>query len=347
MCPAWPCKWLIRQRAVPGILVAALYFDRWKAGNMGEPDRQKIRDCAGRNRIPFDVYLDAHVAGQTSLSPESWSCCIESPITFWWRWNLNLWECFWRTPPVVSRANLLHIYPTSHRPNPITGQIFFGSPWYLFLGDVIGFQWNIFIQRFHRHLSWWAEGTIAHNRQTLKTHFLINPCLPTALQNNSISNDLTDINSSTDSSKLLTVKPKSSLEVFPNPFARQVQIRYLVSSECSGNVSLYLRDFTGRQIKTILRQTNVAPGNYQFVFDGSGLAPGVYFYELIICNGTQVVKKVEKISDWRKNGVKEIFPAFNLLQSELRCTDTSFWCLHIDFQHSDNKHFRKRNWHFC
>ena len=88
----------------------------------------------------------------------------------------------------------------------------------------------------------------------------------------------------------------AGLEVFPNPFTGQVTIRYTVPPDCPGDVALYLRDFTGRQIKTLERRANAAPGDYQAVFDGSGLPTGIYLYELVVCNGTQVVKKAEKIS---------------------------------------------------
>lgn len=90
--------------------------------------------------------------------------------------------------------------------------------------------------------------------------------------------------------------PPIQLEVFPNPFTGQVTIRYTVPPNCPGDVALYLRDFTGRQIKTIERRANAAPGAYQAVFDGSGLPSGIYLYELVVCNGAQVVKKAEKIS---------------------------------------------------
>jgi len=87
-----------------------------------------------------------------------------------------------------------------------------------------------------------------------------------------------------------------TLEVFPNPFTGQVTIRYTVPPDCPGDVALHLRDFTGRQIKTLERRANAAPGAYQSVFDGSGLPTGIYLYELVVCNGAQVVKKAEKIS---------------------------------------------------
>ena len=85
------------------------------------------------------------------------------------------------------------------------------------------------------------------------------------------------------------------MEVFPNPFTSDVTIRYTLPADCPGDVTLYLRDFMGRQIKTLERRADAAPGAYQVVFDGAALPPGVYLCELIICNGTQLVKKVEKI----------------------------------------------------
>ena len=132
-------------------------------------------------------------------------------------------------------------------------------------------------------------------------HLLIDPCItgpesPTPLQNDSIPPVLTEIRTATDSTQQSQTRSDIALEVFPNPFTGQVTIRYTVPPDCPGDVALYLRDFTGRQIKTLERRANAAPGDYQAVFDGSGLPTGIYLYELVVCNGTQVVKKAEKIS---------------------------------------------------
>lgn len=132
-------------------------------------------------------------------------------------------------------------------------------------------------------------------------HLLIDPCItgpesPTPLQNDSIPTVLTETRTATDSTHQPQTRSDIALEVFPNPFTGQVTIRYTVPPDCPGDVALYLRDFTGRQVKTLERRTDAAPGTYQATFDGTGLPSGIYLYELVVCNGTQVVKKAEKIS---------------------------------------------------
>ena len=136
---------------------------------------------------------------------------------------------------------------------------------------------------------------VTNSDQTIGAHFFINPCLLTSFQNDSLPPDIVEERTMADSATLL-VRPDVTLQVFPNPFSHDVTIRYTLPADCPGDATLYLRDFMGRQIKTLERRVNAAPGAYQVVFDGGALPPGIYVYELVICNGTQLVKKVEKIS---------------------------------------------------
>ena len=133
-------------------------------------------------------------------------------------------------------------------------------------------------------------------------NLLIDPCIlgqsPPPAQGDSISELVSSDDRriiAADTGKLVT-KRDLVLEIFPNPFTGEVSIRYTVPPDCPGDVTLYLRDFTGRQIRTIVHRANAAPGEYQAVFDGSQLASGIYLYELVVCNGAQIVKKAEKIS---------------------------------------------------
>lgn len=64
---------------------------------------------------------------------------------------------------------------------------------------------------------------------------------------------------------------------YPNPFNPTTAIRYRLSS--IGNVSLAVYDVLGRKVRTLVNERQ-SPGEHTVVFDGSGLASGVYFYRL-------------------------------------------------------------------
>jgi len=69
----------------------------------------------------------------------------------------------------------------------------------------------------------------------------------------------------------------SLLESFPNPFKDQTTIRYnLVTKDF---VSLKVYTMTGTEVATLVEETQ-EPGLHQFVFSGSGLESGVYYYKL-------------------------------------------------------------------
>jgi hypothetical protein len=64
---------------------------------------------------------------------------------------------------------------------------------------------------------------------------------------------------------------------FPNPFNPNTTIKYVIKNE--GFVRLKVYDVSGREI-TSLVNSNLKPGVYYVLFDGSGFASGVYFYRL-------------------------------------------------------------------
>lgn len=70
---------------------------------------------------------------------------------------------------------------------------------------------------------------------------------------------------------------------YPNPFNPTTKIRYsiplLERDERGGLVNLKVYDVLGRYITTLVNEVK-APGNYEVDFYASGLATGVYFYEL-------------------------------------------------------------------
>ena len=64
---------------------------------------------------------------------------------------------------------------------------------------------------------------------------------------------------------------------YPNPFNPTTNIRYQLAT--NNNVSLKIYDITGKEIITLINQHQTA-GYHSVVFDASGLASGIYFYQL-------------------------------------------------------------------
>jgi len=74
---------------------------------------------------------------------------------------------------------------------------------------------------------------------------------------------------------------------YPNPFNPVTNISYRLSE--SGFVTLKVFDNSGREVKTLVNEYREA-GYYKAVFDGSGLASGIYFYKLSADNFNQTKK---------------------------------------------------------
>jgi len=64
---------------------------------------------------------------------------------------------------------------------------------------------------------------------------------------------------------------------YPNPFNPLTQIRYDVNEP--GLVTLDLFDIRGAKVKTLINKKQTA-GSYEFTFNGSQMASGVYFYTM-------------------------------------------------------------------
>jgi hypothetical protein len=64
---------------------------------------------------------------------------------------------------------------------------------------------------------------------------------------------------------------------YPNPFNPETQIRYSIPR--SGNISLKVYDLPGREV-AVLFSGVLQPGSYTATFDATGLASGIYFYQL-------------------------------------------------------------------
>lgn len=66
---------------------------------------------------------------------------------------------------------------------------------------------------------------------------------------------------------------------YPNPFNPATVIRY--GLQVSGLVTLKVYDLLGNEVATLVDEEKVA-GTHEVVFDGSGLAGGIYFYRLTV-----------------------------------------------------------------
>ncbi len=73
-----------------------------------------------------------------------------------------------------------------------------------------------------------------------------------------------------------------AVSVYPNPFNPVTWITFDLASP--GHVSLTIYDITGAAVKTLI-DGDLGAGTHEKVFDGSGMAAGMYFYRLEEGNG--------------------------------------------------------------
>jgi protocatechuate 3,4-dioxygenase beta subunit len=66
---------------------------------------------------------------------------------------------------------------------------------------------------------------------------------------------------------------------YPNPFNPSTVIRYQLS--VNSTVTLKVYDMLGREVQSLADNEWMEEGEYEFEFDGSNLATGVYFYRLV------------------------------------------------------------------
>ncbi len=75
---------------------------------------------------------------------------------------------------------------------------------------------------------------------------------------------------------------------YPNPFNPQTTINYSLNT--AGMVELSVFDMLGRKIKSLVNQRQ-SPGQHIVIFDATGLASGVYIYQLKV-NATSISRKL-------------------------------------------------------
>jgi hypothetical protein len=64
---------------------------------------------------------------------------------------------------------------------------------------------------------------------------------------------------------------------YPNPFNPSTTIEFTIPK--TGFVTLIIYDILGKKVATLVSETLTA-GSYEYQWDASGLASGVYFYRL-------------------------------------------------------------------
>jgi hypothetical protein len=74
---------------------------------------------------------------------------------------------------------------------------------------------------------------------------------------------------------------------YPNPFNPETTIEFDILK--AGHVALEIYNLRGQKVASLVEE-NMSPGTYKAVFDGSGLASGVYFYKLKTESFTSVKK---------------------------------------------------------
>jgi hypothetical protein len=69
---------------------------------------------------------------------------------------------------------------------------------------------------------------------------------------------------------------------YPNPFNPITKIRFALREEGKGKkeeTRLIIYDILGKEVQTLVNE-QLSPGMYEVTFDGTGLASGIYFYQL-------------------------------------------------------------------
>ncbi len=79
---------------------------------------------------------------------------------------------------------------------------------------------------------------------------------------------------------------------YPNPFNPTTNIKFVLPFNASVTIKIY--DITGREVQTLINEFRSA-GSYEIEFNGSGLASGVYFYEMAAYGNTESIFQINKM----------------------------------------------------
>jgi photosystem II stability/assembly factor-like uncharacterized protein len=77
---------------------------------------------------------------------------------------------------------------------------------------------------------------------------------------------------------------------YPNPFNPTTTISFALPKP--GNVSLKVYDMVGREVMTLFNNQQLNAGVTRYLFNGSNLASGIYFYSLVVDNNLISTKKM-------------------------------------------------------
>ena len=80
------------------------------------------------------------------------------------------------------------------------------------------------------------------------------------------------------------------LQNYPNPFNPTTTIQFALPK--AGMVSLKIYDVSGRLIRNLVNNEGLNEGTFKYIFDGKGIASGVYFYSLIVNDDLIGTKKM-------------------------------------------------------
>ena len=92
-----------------------------------------------------------------------------------------------------------------------------------------------------------------------------------------------------DEGYLLTPKEYNLAQNYPNPFNPTTTIRYSVPK--NSLVTLKVYDILGNEVTTLVNEEKTI-GTYEVQFDASGLASGIYFYQLKADNYSNTKKLI-------------------------------------------------------
>ncbi len=82
----------------------------------------------------------------------------------------------------------------------------------------------------------------------------------------------------------LILKDFKLYQNYPNPFNPVTTIGFDLAKPST--VKLIVYDMVGNEVEVLINNMSFSAGNYEFAFDASGLASGVYIYKLISDNFT-------------------------------------------------------------